>query len=383
MKEPKENYISYLIAGLVMTLLAFSSLAAYSLGETQRLASAAGHFNSERVARGGQIYQEQCIACHGANGEGGSGPALNNRTVLKNTLDNVFFSVIRSGVPGTQMPAWSVDFGGPLTDEEVRDVVALLRSWEPDAPEIVAQQYIPDAGRGAVLFSSTCAACHGENGIGSPTAPRINDPQRLQALPDEWYRGVIRNGRPAKGMPTWGTVLSPDQIEDLVTLLAAWRDGLPVQPDFSTSELLKSTLYALEQDDLQSAALHIQRAESVSSGAALEALHNVSVQIAAGDSTGAQATLKVLQTLWPLGNAVDGATIYSASCAACHGVQGEGGIGAALQDNAFIQSQRSAELLQFIQDGRRGTAMAGFAGRLDDTQIANLIAFLRLWQSVP
>ena len=43
---------------------------------------------------------------------------------------------------------------------------------------------------------------------------------------DAWYRATIANGRPAKGMPTWGTVLSPEQIGDLVALIAAWRDGL-------------------------------------------------------------------------------------------------------------------------------------------------------------
>jgi mono/diheme cytochrome c family protein len=383
MKEKIENYTSYMIVGLVMTILIVVSLAMYSYQETERLARAAEHFNAERVTRGNQIYQEQCVACHGSEGEGGSGPALNNRTVLKNTLDNVFFSVIRSGVPGTQMPAWSVDFGGPLTDEDVRDLVALFRSWEPTAPEIEPQEFTPDAARGALLFTSTCAACHGENGAGTETAPRLNDPQRLQALPNEWYRGVIRNGRPAKGMPTWGTVLSPGQIEDLVVLFAAWRDGQLVQPDFSTTELLESALYALEQDDPQSAAVQIDRAQSITMGPALEVLRNASAQIEAGDNSGAQETLKALQSQWPLGDAADGALVYSANCAACHGIQGEGGIGTALQNNAFIQSQTNSELVQFTLVGRPGTAMAGFESRLDEAQIANAIAFLRLLQGAP
>jgi cytochrome c553 len=33
-----------------------------------------------------------------------------------------------------------------------------------------------------------------------------------------------------------------------------------------------------------------------------------------------------------------------------------------------------------ISQGRPGTAMAGFADRLSETEIANIIAFLRLWQ---
>ena len=225
MKENLENYSKLILIGLVLTLIVVTALLVYSLAETNRLASAAEEHTQKRVARGGEFYQAQCVSCHGAQGEGGIGPALNNRTVLKNTLDNVFFSVVRSGVPGTQMPAWSVDFGGPLTDEDVRDVVAFLRAWEPTAPEILPIQFVPDAKTGARLFASTCAMCHGENGNGGDIAPRINEPTRLASLPDEWYRGVINNGRPAKGMPTWGTVLSPNQVEDLVALVAAWRRG--------------------------------------------------------------------------------------------------------------------------------------------------------------
>lgn len=383
MKEKIENYTKYIIIGFVMTLFVIGSLAIYTYRETERLVMAAEDFNSERVTRGAQIFQEQCVACHGSQGEGGSGTALNNRTVLKNTLDNVFFSVIRSGVPGTQMPAWSVDFGGPLTDEDVRDLVALFRSWEPTAPEIVPQVFTPDASRGALLFTSTCAVCHGENGAGSDTASPINDPQSLQALSDDWYRGVIRNGRPAKGMPTWGTVLSPEQIEDLVSLFAAWREGQLVQPNFSTTLLLESALYALDQGDPQSAAIEIDRAQTITEGPALEALRSASAQIKSGDNAGALETLKALQSQWPLGDAAAGALVYNEYCAVCHGIQGEGGIGTVLQNNAYIQSKTNSDLVQFTMVGRPGTAMAGFEGRLDEAQIANAIAFLRLMQAAP
>lgn len=376
----EENYTRYIVIGLALTIFMILSMAFYSLRESDRLAQAADHFTLERTARGAEIYREQCAACHGEQGEGGSGPALNNREVLKNTLDSVFFSVIRSGVPGTQMPAWSVDFGGPLTDEDVRDVVAFIRAWEPTAPEIQPEQFVPDPARGALLFSGTCAVCHGDGGRGAEDAPRINDPERLQALPDEWYRSVIRNGRPAKGMPTWGTVLSPAQIEDLVALIAAWREGEQVQPEFSVTELLESALFSLSQDDPQSAALQVERAIGATTGAAQEILHNAAAQLASGDAAGAQATLLALQEQWPLGDAPSGALVYSTNCAVCHGAQGEGGIGPALRDNDFIQTNTNADIRQLILDGRSGTAMAGFAGRLDDTQIANLIAFLRLWQ---
>jgi cytochrome c oxidase cbb3-type subunit 3 len=383
MHRMRENYTPYMIAGLALTLVLVGAIAVYSWRESSRLARAAEDLTSENVQRGAASYQAQCSACHGVQGEGGVGPALNNRTVLKNTLDSVFFSVIRSGVPGTQMPAWSVDYGGPLTDEGVRELVAFLRSWEPTAPEIQAATFVPDAGRGAVLFSSTCAICHGEKGAGTERAPRLNDPERLKALSDDWYRAVIRNGRPAKGMPTWGTVLSPNQIEDLVAMISAWRAGTPVTPEFSVPDLLASAVYSLNQGDPASARLQVEHARSVAVGASLDVLDSASSQIDSGDLGGALKTLTVLQEQWPLGDPAQGAAVYSTNCAACHGVQGGGGIGLPLNPSQFIQSQSNADLLSFLQAGRPGTAMAGFKDRLPETDLANVIAFLRLWQPEP
>lgn len=375
----RENYAPHLLAGLILTLVLVVGLAFATLGEAARLKEAATTFTSQRVQRGRALYNEQCVNCHGAQGEGGVGPALNNRTLLKNTLDSVFFSVIRSGVPGTQMPAWSVDYGGPLTDEEIRDLVAFIRAWEPNAPEVKPIVFEPDATRGALLFASTCSICHGENGQGG-SAPALNDPARLQALDNDWYRGVIRYGRPAKGMPTWGTVLSPNQIEDLIALIEAWRQGTQVQPAFSMTDLLDNAIFALENNDLASGRLHIARGLSVIQGQAAEVLRNAAAALDADDRAGALAVLKALREQWPLGDPTAGAAVYSTYCAPCHGAQGEGGIGKPLKPNAFIQSQTNAQLVEFLLTGRPGTAMAGFKGRLSETDLANVIAFLRLWQ---
>jgi mono/diheme cytochrome c family protein len=380
MQPKNEDYRKYLIAGLGLTLALMLGLGVYSLNEGARLAHAAEAFTEERVARGAQIYAGQCTACHGANGEGGVGPALNNKSVLKNTLDSVFFAVIRSGVPGTQMPAWSVDFGGPLTDEDVRDLVALMRSWEPTAPEVVPAAFVPDAQRGAVLFSGTCSVCHGEGGAGTDTAPTLNDPARLADFPDDWYRGVIRNGRPAKGMPTWGTVLSPEQVEDLVALIAAWRDGKQVAPSFSVADLLDRATFSLANNDGESARLHVERALAVATGAGADALRDALAQLDQGDSAAALESLRDLSANWPLGDPAAGALDYTANCSACHGIQGEGGVGLALHPSSFVKGQTNAALLAFLQEGRPGTAMAGFTDKLDEAQLANIIAFLRLWQ---
>lgn len=389
-----EDYTPHMMVGLALTLVAVLLLSLYWLapefesspfkldfqGEKGRLEAAAKDFLRERVHLGQKIYQAQCISCHGTEGEGGVGPALNNRSVLKNTQDDVFYSVIRSGVPGTQMPAWSVDYGGPLTDEDVRNTVAFIRAWEANAPEIIPIVIEPSAERGALLFASTCAVCHGENGVGTDKAPAVNDPQRLAVLDNDWYRGVIKNGRPAKGMPTWGTVLNPAQVDDLVALVDSWRAGRAVTAAFDITELITAAVYSLENQDAGSAQLQVTRALMVAPEVAAEILDSADVQLKAGDTSGALATLKLLQDQWPIGDATSGQELYSKKCAPCHGPEGMGGVGLALKPNEYIQGLKNAEMIEFLKVGRTGTAMAGFKGRLTDAELADIVTFLRTWQ---
>lgn len=376
----EENYTLLMVVGLVLTLAAIIAFAVYSFSETTRLAKAADNFSQERVSLGRNIYETQCVTCHGAQGEGGIGFVLNSKTLLNNTPDEVFFSLVRSGVPNTQMPAWSVEFGGPLTDEDVRNVVAYIRSWEPTAPVIQPVVIQPSPERGAVLFASTCAICHGDNGKGGKNAPAINDLSRLEKLDANWYRQVIKNGRPAKGMPTWGTVLSPAQIDDLVALIDSWRQGKTVQGSFDITESVNSAIFSLQNNDPGSALIQVQQAMSVAPATAAEILSNAEAQLNANDQAGALKTLEYLQSQWPIGDAVKGQDIFQQKCSPCHGAEGQGGVGKVLKPNQFIQSQTNADLVAFLLVGRPGTAMAGFKGRLTDSELADVVTFLRTWQ---
>ena len=216
--------------------------------------------------------------------------------------------------------------------------------------------------------------------MGTDEAPALNDAERLGALDTEWYRGTIYNGRPAKGMPTWGTVLSPNQIDDILALIDAWRDGAEVTAAFSATDLISSAVFSLEENDVDSAKLHVTRALGITDGKGFEVLTNAAAQLVADDNAGALVTLTALKEQWPMGDATIGATHYAEKCAVCHGEAGEGGIGNALQPNEFVQTNSNAALVEFVLEGRTGTAMAGWEGRATNEEIANMIAFLRTWQ---
>jgi mono/diheme cytochrome c family protein/rhodanese-related sulfurtransferase len=72
-----------------------------------------------------------------------------------------------------------------------------------------------------------------------------------------------------------------------------------------------------------------------------------------------------------------GASLYQAHCTECHGVNGEG-VDAPALFNASALAHNTDEFLRYaIQNGRQGTRMEGFAGKLSDEDINNLTAFLR------
>jgi mono/diheme cytochrome c family protein len=87
------------------------------------------------ISQGEGIWSLNCVSCHGVNGEGGVGPALNSQQFLQAATNEQAARLIAVGVPGTQMNAYSLDFGGPLTAEQIKAVTEFMRSWEPNAPD--------------------------------------------------------------------------------------------------------------------------------------------------------------------------------------------------------------------------------------------------------
>jgi mono/diheme cytochrome c family protein len=85
--------------------------------------------------QGSQIWALNCASCHGVDGEGGVGPALNSQQFLQSSTDEQTILLVSVGIPGTQMSAYALDHGGPLTSEQIRAVAIFMRSWEEDAPD--------------------------------------------------------------------------------------------------------------------------------------------------------------------------------------------------------------------------------------------------------
>jgi mono/diheme cytochrome c family protein len=126
----KEDYSGLMLGVTLLALLIVIGFGYYWMTDQRRLVKISQDYSRGLVAHGESLYTSQCASCHGLTGEGGVGLALNDQALLKNTPDGVFYSIIRSGIPQTKMPAWAIDYGGPLTDEEIRAVTAYIRAWE-------------------------------------------------------------------------------------------------------------------------------------------------------------------------------------------------------------------------------------------------------------
>jgi len=69
-------------------------------------------------------------------------------------------------------------------------------------------------------FAVNCTRCHGEDAVGSTIAPNLMKSLREHVTHDVFVK-TVKEGRPDKGMPTWGPLLTDKQVEDLYAYLKA------------------------------------------------------------------------------------------------------------------------------------------------------------------
>ena len=193
-----------IIIGTISFMLTMIILGFSALREPARLEAFALAQEGRAIENGARIFFGNCATCHGIEGKAQQcfdaasgepiacqGLPLQSYALLcgdrperlellnwQGTKQTFVESTIASGRPGTAMPTWSEEFGGPMRDDQVHDVAAFVLNWESEelcaTPPVqydwaesvedeLAKHEPGDAARGEELYASYgCVACHGQ-----------------------------------------------------------------------------------------------------------------------------------------------------------------------------------------------------------------------------
>jgi len=80
--------------------------------------------------------------------------------------------------------------------------------------------------------------------------------------------------------------------------------------------------------------------------------------------------------------AIDGRHLFTRYCVACHGDDGNGGVGVPLAMPGFLNHVPDDYLFKTIRNGRQGRVMPAFVD-LSDAQINALVRYIRSWSKQP
>jgi len=178
---------------------------------------------------------------------------------------------------------------------------------------------------GQVLFAQYCSGCHGEFGEGGPNPARVGDviapissAEYLRTRDDITLRSIISQGQPNFGMSPFGSSyggpLDDEQVDAIVAFLRSWQANPPV-----------------------------------------ELPPEIDVQTVS----------------------VSPSEIYADLCAQCHGPNGEGGIGPAMNTLTFQNTRTDAQLFSSISEGHAATPMIAWGEILTSDQIEGMVRFIR------
>ncbi len=198
---------------------------------------------SPDLGLGARLYLSDCSICHGADGEGASGPALAERIFLRTVEPQFIYRMLATGRADTSMGSYR---GYDQTEMASIIEYILDRRIGPrmDLPVLPSQR---SAREGGEVYAKSCMPCHGVRGEGAIAANLVN-PAFLEAS-DGFMAAAVKFGRcvPPKGMPEG--VRAPDvtdqQLADAIEYLrkrashgAGAAPGRPAYGDAERGETL-------------------------------------------------------------------------------------------------------------------------------------------------
>ncbi len=175
---------------------------------------------TSNAADGAKLYLANCATCHGAEGEGGKGLALNRQSFLVVASDEYLVKSMLYGRPTRGCPPRN-----DLSKYELVSIASFIKGWQKEKSVTVPNNRVqPYASvRGKELFA-LCAGCHDEDGAGA-MGPSLIDPGFQASASDGFIRGTImlgRDGTPMAGFSKEAghvAALSAEDIDEVVAYM--------------------------------------------------------------------------------------------------------------------------------------------------------------------
>ena len=142
-----------LVSGLVTLVIIGVALPLYWLGEPGRQQGYVDYSRDQFTSRGAGQFEERCSSCHGGGGLGGTTdhtitddngnfiaaikwevPALT--TTLYRFSEEEVRHILNYGRPPTPMQAWGAPGGGPLTTQQVDELIQYIQSIQLSPDEL-------------------------------------------------------------------------------------------------------------------------------------------------------------------------------------------------------------------------------------------------------
>ena len=142
-----------LVGGLVTLVIIGVALPLYWLGEPGRQQGYVDYSRDQFTSRGAEQFEERCASCHGGGGLGGTTatsitddagnfiaaiewevPALT--TALYRFSDEEVRHILNYGRPPTPMQAWGAPGGGPLTTQQVDELIQYIQSIQVSPEQV-------------------------------------------------------------------------------------------------------------------------------------------------------------------------------------------------------------------------------------------------------
>jgi cytochrome c oxidase cbb3-type subunit III len=220
-----------------------------------------GQYSQADVEAGFNLYNSNCITCHGPNGDSIPGVNLRSGQFRRASSDADLNRLLQTGIPGTAMPP------GKFGTADLAALVAYIRAMHEFDTRPATRG---DATRGENLFEEkgNCTSCHRVKGKGSRTGPDLSDigairsPEAMQQsladptasmLPlNRFVRAVTRDGKSITGRRLNEDTYTVQLIDSNERLMSLIKSDLREYKVLKTSAMpsYKDKLTPSEMDDL-------------------------------------------------------------------------------------------------------------------------------------